>query len=154
MQIVVIAVGKLKEKYWKEAQAEYLKRLLSYASLSMIEVADEADDIDPSRIQQIEGLRILSKLKERDYVIALDVRGDTYSSEQFADQLQSVFSHGHGRYVFLIGGSHGFSTAVLERSQMKFSMSKLTFPHQMARIILLEQIYRSFRISSGSPYHK
>ncbi len=154
MQIVVIAVGKLKETYWREAQAEYLKRLLAYASLSISEIPDEADDFNPARIQRVEGERILAKIKERDYVIVLELRGRQYSSEQFAQQMQTVFTKGFSRYVFVIGGSHGFDLSVLARANLQFSMSHLTFPHQMARIILLEQVYRSFRIASGAPYHK
>ncbi|PWI57933.1 23S rRNA (pseudouridine(1915)-N(3))-methyltransferase RlmH [Sulfoacidibacillus thermotolerans] len=154
MQITVIAVGKLKEKYWKEAQAEYLKRLLPYASLSVLEVEDEADEGDPARIKKQEGARITAKLKERDFVIALEIQGVSCTSLQFAKKLQESFAQGFSRYVFVIGGSQGLDDAIVQRSHWRFSMSPLTFPHQMARIILLEQLYRGFRIVTGAPYHK
>lgn len=154
MQITVIAVGKLKEKYWKEAQAEYLKRLLPYASLSVLEVEDEADEGDPARIKKQEGARITAKLKERDFVIALEIQGASCTSLQFAKKLQESFAQGFSRYVFVIGGSQGLDDAIVQRSHWRFSMSPLTFPHQMARIILLEQLYRGFRIVTGAPYHK
>lgn len=154
MQIVILGVGKLKERYWREAEAEYRKRLSPHASCVVEEVADEADTADATRGLRAEGDRILARLRDRDYVIALDIVGKKMTSEQFADHLATVAGQGHGRYVFLIGGSHGLAHDVLQRAQLRLSFSDFTFPHQMMRIILLEQMYRAFRIQAGHPYHK
>lgn len=153
MQILVLSVGKLKEKYWREAEAEYIKRLQASASLSVEEVADEPGE-QAERVKVAEASRVLSKIRERDLVIALDARGKKFTSPAFAEQLSELQKSGAGRYVFVIGGSHGLSPDVLNRANLILSFSDFTFPHQLMRIILLEQLYRAFRIQSGAPYHK
>ncbi|KYP81935.1 23S rRNA (pseudouridine(1915)-N(3))-methyltransferase RlmH [Ferroacidibacillus organovorans] len=154
MQIVIVAVGKVKERYWRDAEAEYRKRLSPYATVQVVEVADEADGKDMNRVLDEEGARILSQLRERDYVVALAIDGEVVTSPQLAARLERMSARGSGRYVFIIGGSNGLSPAVLQRSDWHLSFSALTFPHQMMRTMLLEQIYRAFRIKQGASYHK
>ncbi|KUO95498.1 23S rRNA (pseudouridine(1915)-N(3))-methyltransferase RlmH [Ferroacidibacillus organovorans] len=154
MQIVLLAVGKIKERYWRDAEAEYRKRLSPYASVQVIEVADEADGKEIDRALEAEGARLLSQLRERDYVVALAIEGEAVTSPQLATRLENVIARGAGRYVFVIGGSNGLSPAVLKRADWHLSFSQFTFPHQMMRTMLLEQIYRAFRINQGAAYHK
>ncbi|UOF91706.1 23S rRNA (pseudouridine(1915)-N(3))-methyltransferase RlmH [Fodinisporobacter ferrooxydans] len=159
MQIAVIAVGKLKEKYWKSAWDEYAKRLHSYAKLQIIEVADEPapEQLSEAQADQVkakEAERILAHVKDRDYIITLEIKGKSFTSESFADHMDKIAQQGHGRLVFIIGGSLGLHDSVTKRSNTPLSFSAFTFPHQLMRCILIEQIYRAFRIMRGEPYHK
>ncbi len=154
MQIVVLTVGKLKERHWREAEEEYRKRILSHASCVVEEVQDEPDQGAAERIRETEAVRLLAKLRERDHVVALDSRGRKMTSQGFSAYLDAVSAQGCGRYVFVIGGSRGLASSVLDRADLTLSFSEFTFPHQLMRIILLEQIYRAFRIQTGAPYHK
>src|SRR5690625_4352024 len=159
MHIHIISVGKIKEKYIKLGIAEFEKRLQTYCKLSFIELADEQapEQLGEKELQKVknkEGARILSKVKEGDYVIALDVQGVQWSSEQLAEQMKKLSFQGKNKLVFVIGGSNGLSTEVLARANIKLSFSKMTFPHQLMKLILLEQVYRAFKIQKGEPYHK
>lgn len=159
MKITVIAVGKIKEKYLRDALAEYEKRLGKYCRLELIEVADErtperAGDAVEEQIRAKEAGRILKHLKEESYVITLEIQGKQLSSEEFAEKLEALGVQGRSHITFVIGGSIGLGGAVLRRADFALSFSKMTFPHQLMRVILLEQIYRGFRIMGGEPYHK
>lgn len=159
VNIFIIAVGKLKEKYLKEGIAEYVKRLSAYAKVDIIEVADEKapeerSEEEKRKVKQKEGERILAKISPDMYVIALAIDGISWSSEQFAKELDKLMTHGKSKIAFIIGGSLGLSGDVLARADVRLSFSKMTFPHQLMRLILLEQIYRGFRIMRGEPYHK
>ncbi|MBB6478880.1 23S rRNA (pseudouridine(1915)-N(3))-methyltransferase RlmH [Spirochaeta isovalerica] len=159
MKITLISVGKLKEKYLREGIAEYSKRLSRYCSLEMIEVSDEKcpeslSDADKEIIKNKEGDRITSKLKEGTYLITLEIEGKELSSEKLASRIEKVTTGGNSHLTFLIGGSLGLSDNLKRRTDFALSFSKLTFPHQMMKLILLEQIYRSFRIIRNEPYHK
>jgi len=159
MQIRIIAVGKLKERYWREAAAEYLKRLASYAKAEIIETAEERSAESPSaaEINQClakEGERILKYLPENWYVIPLVIDGRTLSSPDLAGLLGSLGLEGRSQVAFVIGGSYGLAPEVRQRGDCLLSFSALTFPHQLMRIILLEQVYRGFKILRGEPYHK
>ena len=158
MKIAVIGVGKLKEKYFVMAVEEYVKRLSRYCRLELVETADEktpdgASPAEEERIKRLEGERILKAVREEDYVIALAIQGEALSSEELAQRFQELSIRGR-RIVFIIGGSLGLHDSVLARADMRLSFSKMTFPHQLMRVVLLEQIYRSFRIIKGEPYHK
>ena len=159
MNIHIISVGKIKEKYLKLGIEEFSKRLSSYCKLSIIELPDEQapEHLSEKELEQIknrEGEKILSKVKQDDYVIALDVNGSAMSSEQFAQKLAQISFSGKNQINFIIGGSNGLSEGVLKRADFKLSFSKMTFPHQLMRLILLEQIYRAFKIQRNEPYHK
>lgn len=159
MKITVITVGKLKEKYLKEAVLEYSKRLGKYCRLEIIEVADEKTAEGMSKaeediILEKESLRILKYIKEDSYIITLEINGTQLSSEQLADKINTIGINGISHIIFIIGGSIGIGEAVLKKSDYSLSFSKMTFPHQLMRVILLEQIYRSYRIIYGEPYHK
>lgn len=159
MKITVIAVGKIKEKFYTDAIAEYSKRLSRYCRLEIIQVADEKtpDGVSEAQERQIkekEGSRILAQIKDGAYVIALAVQGTMLSSEQLAGKLNRLGVDGQSQIVLIIGGSLGLSDEVLKRADYHLSFSPMTFPHQLMRVILLEQIYRSYRIISGEPYHK
>ena len=159
MNIHIISVGKIKEKYLKLGIEEFSKRLSSYCKLSIIELPDEQapEHLSEKELEQIknrEGEKILSKVKQDDYVIALDVKGSAMSSEQFAQSLAQISFSGKNQINFIIGGSNGLSEGVLKRADFKLSFSKMTFPHQLMRLILLEQIYRAFKIQRNEPYHK
>ncbi len=159
MIIDIIAVGKVKEKYVNEGIKEYTKRLSRYTSLNIIEVDDEKapeklSNRDKDIIKKKEGERILNKITQDSYVIALSIDGKGLSSEEFADKINNLMIEGSSHITFIIGGSLGLSDEVLKRAQMKLSFSKMTFPHQLMRMILLEQVYRSFRIIRNEPYHK
>lgn len=147
MNINIVCVGKLKEEYWREASKEYSKRLSKYCSLSITELKEGTS---PEK----EGEDILKRLKEEDYVIALDMKGETLTSERLAHSIEKLGLEGRSKVVIIIGGSDGISLEVLRRSDLQISFSKLTFPHQMIRIFLLEQLYRSFKIIKGETYHK
>ncbi|KEI01927.1 23S rRNA (pseudouridine(1915)-N(3))-methyltransferase RlmH [Clostridium botulinum] len=159
MNITIICVGKLKEKYLKQAIDEYSKRLSRYCKLSIVELNDEktpdnASEKDEIIIKQKEGMRILSHIKENMYVIALDIKGNMVSSEDLANLINDLGLRGNSNIALVIGGSLGLDKEVLDRANYKLSFSKMTFPHQLMRVILLEQIYRAYRINSGEPYHK
>ena len=159
MKITIIAVGKLKEKYLKDAISEYSKRLSAYCRFQIIEVADEktpeqAGDAAESAVREKEGSRILKHIKEDMYVITMEIGGRQLSSEELAEKIGSLGIQGKGSLAFVIGGSIGLGQNVLTRSDYSLSFSKLTFPHQLMRVILSEQIYRSFKILKGEPYHK
>ncbi|MCQ4836269.1 23S rRNA (pseudouridine(1915)-N(3))-methyltransferase RlmH [[Clostridium] symbiosum] len=159
MKITVITVGKIKEKYLEDAIAEYSKRLSRYCKLEIIQVADEktpdrASEVVETQIKDKEGERILSHIKDTAYVVALAIEGKMISSEELAELIDGLGVRGESHIQFVIGGSLGLSKKVLERADYKLSFSRMTFPHQLMRMILLEQIYRSYRIVNGEPYHK
>ena len=159
VNISIICVGKLKEKYLKMGIAEFQKRLGAYAKVEIIELADEKTPDNTSEaedliIKQKEGKRILDKISEGTYVVALAIDGKMKSSEELADSMDKLATYGNSKVAFVIGGSLGLSDEVLKRSNEKLSFSKMTFPHQMMRLILVEQLYRAFRINRGEPYHK
>ncbi len=159
MRITLVTVGKIKEKYLRDAVAEYVKRLGKYCKLEMIEVADEktqehASETEEMAVRSKEGERILKHVKEDAYVITLEIQGKQISSEELADKIERLGVQGKSHVVFIIGGSIGLGTEVLKRSDYGLSFSRMTFPHQLMRVILLEQIYRGFRIMNGEPYHK
>ena len=159
MKITVIAVGKIKEKFYRDAVAEYEKRLGRYCKPEIIQVEDEKT---PDRananltdlVKKKEAERILKYLREDAYVIVLDIRGKAYDSEEFATQIESLATKGVSHIQFVIGGSLGLHEEVCKKADLTVSFSKMTFPHQLMRVILLEQIYRAYRIISGEPYHK
>ncbi|WP_027415045.1 23S rRNA (pseudouridine(1915)-N(3))-methyltransferase RlmH [Aneurinibacillus terranovensis] len=159
MHISIVAVGKLKEKYLKMGIEEYSKRLSAYAKVDMIEVTDEKAPenlslADMERVKEKEGVRILSALKPDQHVVALAIQADMWSSEKLARQLDQWATYGKSSIAFVIGGSLGLSEAVMKRANEYLSFSRMTFPHQLVRLILLEQVYRGFKINRGEPYHK
>jgi 23S rRNA (pseudouridine1915-N3)-methyltransferase len=159
MNITVISVGKLKEKYLLHAMDEYMKRLSRYCKLTILEVPDEKvpeslKDKERDHVKQIEGENILKYVRESMYVVALDMRGKMLSSEDFAGQLTKLGVQGNSHITFIIGGSVGLSEQVLKSADFILSFSPMTFPHQLMRVILLEQIYRAYRIMNNAPYHK
>lgn len=159
MKITLISVGKIKEKYLKDAINEYSKRLSAYCNLTHIEVADEKapdslSEKEESQIKDKEGQKILAKIRESQYVFALDLAGKQRTSEAFAKELEKLPIYGDSDVVFVIGGSLGLSQEVIKRSNTQICFSKMTFPHQLMKVILLEQIYRGYRIIRGAPYHK
>lgn len=156
MNITIIAVGKLKERFWKEACSEYLKRLGGYTGVAIKEVPDE----DPAKCGGIngakekEGKAILLSIPDRSHVILLSIEGRQRSSVDMAEHIKNLTNHGQSSLTYIIGGSDGVSEAVYERADEQQSFGPVTLPHNLARIILLEQIYRSFKIIRGEPYHK
>jgi 23S rRNA (pseudouridine1915-N3)-methyltransferase len=159
MKITLICVGKLKEKYLSQGVEEYVKRLSRYCNLDTIELADEktpdnAGEALEDIIKKKEGERILKVIKEDSYCIALAINGVMLSSEELANRIDSLGVSGTSHISFIIGGSLGLSDDVLKRADYQLSFSKMTFPHQLMRMILLEQVYRSYRIISNQPYHK
>ena len=159
MKITVIAVGKIKEKFYTDAIAEYSKRLSRYCRLEVIQVADEktpdgASEAQERQIKEKEGSQILAQIKDGAYVIALAVQGTMLSSEQLASKLNKLGVDGQSQIVLIIGGSLGLSDEVLKRADYHLSFSPMTFPHHLARVMLLEQIYRAYQINAGSRYHK
>ena len=159
MNITLITVGKLKEKYLKAAIDEYAKRLSRYCKLEIVELPDEktpdnASELVNEQIKCKEGLRILQSIQDNDYVCALAIQGKMLDSVELSQHIEKLGIEGISSIAFLIGGSLGLSADVLNRADYKLSFSKLTFPHQLMRVILLEQIYRTFRIMKNEPYHK
>ncbi|MEH7683651.1 23S rRNA (pseudouridine(1915)-N(3))-methyltransferase RlmH [Priestia megaterium] len=159
MNISIITIGKLKEKYLKQGIQEYLKRLSSYAKVEIIELADEKapENLSESEMEQVkqkEGERILAKISDDTHVIALAINGKQKSSEELAKEIDSLATYGKSKIAFVIGGSLGLSSEVMKRSNAALSFSKMTFPHQLMRLVLAEQIYRAFRIIRNEPYHK
>lgn len=159
MKITILCVGKIKENFYRDAVEEYRKRLSRYCRTEIIEVEDEKtpDKAGPALEEQIknrEGERLLAKLREDAYVITLEIAGEKMDSEAFASLLEKTAVSGKSHIQFVIGGSLGLSKAVSDRANRKISFSDLTFPHQLMRVILCEQIYRCYRIINGEPYHK
>ncbi|KXG73924.1 23S rRNA (pseudouridine(1915)-N(3))-methyltransferase RlmH [Thermotalea metallivorans] len=159
MNITIIGVGKVKEDFFAKAIDEYGKRLRRYCKLNIIEVPDEKapeslSDKEMENVKNVEGENILKHVKDGMYVIALDVKGKMLSSQELADTLEKLGVTGNSSLAFIIGGSLGLSNEVLKRADFRLSFSPMTFPHQLMRVILLEQIYRGFRIMRGEPYHK
>ena len=159
MKITIIAVGKLKEKYWKQVIAEYEKRLTAYTKVEIIEVPNEKapENMSDKEIEQVkekEGQRILAKIKPQSTVITLEIQGKMLSSEGLAKELDQRMTQGASDFTFIIGGSNGLHQDVMNRSNFALSFSKMTFPHQMMRVVLLEQVYRAFKINRGEAYHK
>ena len=157
--IKVIAVGKIKEPYLTDAIAEYCKRLSPYTRLEMYQVPDEKcpenlSDALKAQVTEKEGRQILGHIGVKDYVISLEIKGKRMTSEGFASHMEMLRSAGRSEIAFVIGGSLGLSGEVSERADLKLSFSDMTFPHQLMRVILLEQIYRSFKIARHEPYHK
>ena len=159
MQIRLIAVGKLKEKYWREAVQEYSKRLKPYADLQIVEVAEQRIPENPSALEieqalQKEGEQIAKLIPLGSYVIPLAIAGERLSSEELSGFIDRLLVEGKSKIVFIIGSSYGISPEILEKGDFLLSFSPMTFPHQMMRVILLEQIYRCMKISKHEPYHK
>jgi 23S rRNA (pseudouridine1915-N3)-methyltransferase len=159
LRISVVTVGKLKEKYLKQGIEEYLKRLGPYAKVDIVELPDEkapenlspADEIE---VKRKEGQRIIDKLSTDTFVITLEIKGKQLTSEQLATKLDELATYGKSKIAFVIGGSLGLSEEVMQRSDMALSFSKMTFPHQLMRLVLVEQVYRAYKINRGEPYHK
>ena len=159
MEIRILSVGKIKEKYLNEGIAEYAKRLSRYCRLSFIQVPDEktpaeASEAQNSRILDLEGERLLRHIREQDHVVILAIEGEMTDSVHLARRLEKLTVSGTSSITFVIGGSLGLSPAVKQRADEALSFSRLTFPHQLMQLILLEQIYRCFRILNHEPYHK
>ena len=159
LHINILAVGKLKEKYWTDSQNEYLKRLRSYAKCEVKEVPDErfAPSVLPKEGEQVkhkEGQRLQCLIDEASFLIALDRQGKMFDSEEFADIIRNLALTGKSKISFIIGGSLGLSDILLAKADLLLSFSNFTFPHQLMRVILLEQIYRSFKIIKNEPYHR
>lgn len=159
MKVTFLCIGKLKEKYLKLAVNEYTKRLSRYCKINIVEVQDEKAPDKMSEKEEIqikikEGGKILRYIKEGDYVIALAIEGEMMSSIELAQKVEILGVQGNSHIVFIIGGSLGLSKEVLDRAHFLLSFSRMTFPHQLMRVILLEQVYRSYRIINGEPYHK
>jgi 23S rRNA (pseudouridine1915-N3)-methyltransferase len=159
VNISIVTIGKLKEKYLKQGIDEYLKRLSIYAKLEVIELPDEKapenlSETEMMQVKEKEGERILGKINDDTHVIALAIQGKMKSSEQLAKDLDQLATYGKSKIAFVIGGSLGLSQSVMKRANDTLSFSKMTFPHQLMRLILVEQIYRAYRINRGEPYHK
>ena len=159
MNVTLLTVGSLKERYWREAVAEYEKRLSAYCKFRLIEVKDEKtpDAIDSAasrRVRQKEGERLLEKIDARALVVTLEIQGKKFDSEGFAAEMEKLEERSRGELCFVIGGSLGLSPEVSARAALQLSFSDFTFPHQLMRVLFLEQLYRSYRIRTGAPYHK
>lgn len=159
MRITIAAVGKLKERYLKEGISEYIKRLSRFADVEIIEVDDEQapDSLSPAQEAQVkarEAERLLKKVKEGSYIILLDLVGEQTTSEGFAVKLENTMLSGNSHITFIIGGSLGLDQSLIGAANYRICLSKMTFPHQLARLILLEQVYRAFKIMKNETYHK
>ena len=159
MNIKIVCVGKLKEKYFKDGIAEYVKIMSRFAKVKIVQVPDEKapEKLSPAEMEQvkeIEGKRILDKIKDKEYVYVTAIKGKERTSEAFAKELSNLTTYGHSDITFVIGGSLGTSDTVNKRADDLISFGKFTMPHQLMRLVLIEQIYRAFMINSGSPYHK
>ena len=159
MKITILTVGKIKEKYFTAAIAEYAKRLNRYCKLEIIEIQDEktpdnASDHEMDLIRQKEGERLKKYIRDGAYVIALAIEGRQYSSEKFAAHINNLGIQGTSHIIFVIGGSIGIDSEILQSADELISFSEMTFPHQLMRVVLLEQVYRAYRIIKGEPYHK
>lgn len=159
MKVSIVCVGKIKENFYRQAVDEYAKRLSKYCKFEVIEVADEktpdkASDALENQIKEKEADRLLEKIRDDSYVFTLEIKGKRFTSEGFAECIQKTTVSGKSHLVFVIGGSLGLHEKVLKRSDQAISFSDMTFPHQLMRVILSEQIYRAYRIINGEPYHK
>ena len=158
MKVTLICVGKVKEKFYRDAIKEYEKRLGAYIKLNTIEISDEKvkveNDSEIALVMEKEGNNILSKIKDNQYVITLEILGKNLSSEEFASNIDNLMLTGKSDVALVIGGSYGLSDSVKKRSDFALSFSRMTFPHQMMRVVLLEQVYRAYRIITGASYHK
>ncbi len=159
MKITIAAVGKLKEKYLKDAISEYTKRISRFADVEIVEVEDEhapesLSTAQEAQVKQKEAERLLKRVKENSYIILLDLAGEQADSETFSSKLESVMLSGNSHITFIIGGSLGLDKSLINAASYRLCLSKMTFPHQLARLILLEQIYRAFKIMNGETYHK
>lgn len=159
MKVTLITVGKIKEKYFTMAIEEYSKRLSRYIKLNIVQVDDEktpdnASDAEEVQIREKEGERIQKHIKDDAFVITLEIEGKMLSSEELSEKINKIAVSGKGHIIFIIGGSLGLSDTIKNRADYKLSFSKMTFPHQLMRVVLLEQIYRSYRIMNNEPYHK
>lgn len=159
MNIKLITVGKLKEKYLTEGIAEYTKRLSRFCKVQVVELIDEktpenASEAQNNQIMAREGERIQAKIGSRDYVIVLAIEGKQFPSEEFSQKLEAIVVNGYSDITFIVGGSLGLSKAIKQSANLKMSFGLLTLPHQLMRLVLIEQIYRAFMIQQGSPYHK
>ena len=159
MAVSIICVGKLREKYFADAAQEYLKRLKRLMPVNVIEIPDEPEPAQPSdklneTVMKREGEKILAKIGQQDYVIAMCIDGKQFESTELADKLEGLFTQGRSHITFLIGGSLGLHPDVIRRANERMSMSKMTFPHQLARVMLLEQLFRAAKINAGERYHK
>lgn len=159
MKITILCVGKIKEAFYRQAIDEYAKRLSKYCKLEIIEVADEktpdkASEALENQIKEKEAERILEKIKDDAFVFTLEILGKRFTSESFATRIENLAIQGNSHLVFIIGGSLGLHEKVLKRSNQSISFSDMTFPHQLMRVILTEQVYRAFRIINKEPYHK
>ena len=159
MRVTILCVGKIKESFYRQAIDEYAKRLSKYCKFEVIEVADEktpdkASEALENQIREKEADRLLEKIKEDAYVFTLEIKGKRFTSEGFAECIQKAAVSGKSHLVFIIGGSLGLHDKILKRSNRSISFSDMTFPHQLMRVILSEQIYRAYRIINGEPYHK
>ena len=156
MKIKIIALGKIKEKFLKDGINEFLKRLTPYAPVDIIELSpiEIKNENLVEKILEQEGEKILSHIKPQSFVITMEIKGKQFSSEEFAQKIEELTNYGYGEIVFVIGSSCGLSPIVSARANLKMSMSKMTFLHQFARLLLVEQIYRAFKIIKGEIYHK
>ncbi len=159
MKITILCVGKLKESFFRDAVNEYKKRISRYVKLDIVEVADEktpdgASEREEQMIRAKEGARLLQKIRSEDYVVELAIGGRSFDSLSFSRKIEAFGTNGGGNLIFVIGGSLGLAGEVSERADEAISFSELTFPHQLMRVILLEQIYRSYKIMKNEPYHK
>jgi len=152
--ITVIAVGKLKEKAYKDLVDEYVKRLSAYSKVEIIEVADETNQLEDTKVKKLEGERILKAIKKDSFTVLLDLRGRMLNSNELSLKIQEINTYHSSNITFIIGGSLGVSDEVYSRADYKWKLSDLTFPHNLVRVILLEQIYRSYKIMNNEPYHK
>ena len=153
--IQIVAVGRIKEKAMKSLIDEYLKRISAYSKISVTEVDDEPNRANMDEaVKNTEGERILKQIKKDSYVILLDLQGKMISSEKLAEKITEINTYHSSDITFVIGGSLGVSPKVIERADFRLKISDMTFPHNLARLIILEQIYRSYKINSGEPYHK
>lgn len=158
MNVTIIAVGNIKEKYLIDGINEFIKRIKKYSNIKIIEINEsKISDLSDKSVEKSleeEGSKIISKIGDKDYIITLEIEGKQLTSEDFAYRLEDLKIQGNNDFVFIIGSSHGLSDDVKKISNLKLSFSKMTFPHQLMRLVLLEQIYRCFRISNNEPYHK
>ncbi len=159
MKITILCVGKIKESFYRQAIDEYAKRLSKYCKLEIVEVTDEktpdkASEVMESQIKEKEAERLIDKLKEDSYIFTLEIKGKKYTSEAFAETIEKLTVQGKSHLTFVIGGSLGLHEKILKLSNQPISFSDMTFPHQLMRVILTEQIYRAFRIMNNEPYHK
>ena len=156
MHIKILAIGKIREKYLQEAQKEYEKRLSRFCTLEIIELQAEEilDESLSEKYKKLEGERILKHIKDNSFIITLEIKGKSFSSEALAQEIKSISAQGHNEILFIIGGANGLDIEVSKRADLKLSFSQMTFTHQLMRIILLEQIYRCFKINANESYHR